>query len=122
MQSNPEDEKEHRIGGVVVETIIIFMNDLRYAARMLAKTPGFTLVAVALLGAGIGANAVLFSALDAVVVRPLPVNHPEELVRMVQKTPSRGTSSSFTYPFYEALRDHSTTLAMVFGNGNCGSQ
>jgi predicted permease len=91
------------------------MNDLRYAARMLAKTPGFTLVAVALLGAGIGANAVIFSALDAVLLRPLPVKHPEELVRMVQRSPQLGTRSSFEYPFYEALRDHSTTLAAVFG-------
>jgi predicted permease len=91
------------------------MDDLRYAARKLAKTPGFTLVSVALLGAGIGANAVIFSALDAVLLRPLPVKHPEELVRMVQKSPQLGTRSSFEYRFYEALRDHSTTLAAVFG-------
>ncbi len=92
-----------------------FMNDLRYAARMLAKTPGFTLVAVSLLGVGIGANVVIFSALDAVLLRTLPVKHPEELVRMVQKTPQLGASSSFEYAFYEALRDHSTTIAAVFG-------
>ncbi|MEO7144772.1 MAG: ABC transporter permease [Bryobacteraceae bacterium] len=91
------------------------MNDLRYAARMLAKAPGFTAVAVGLLAAGIGANAVIFSALDAVLLRPLPVKHPQELVRMVQKTPQLGTRSSFVYAFYEALRDHSTTLAAVFG-------
>jgi len=82
---------------------------------MLAKTPGFTAVAVGLLAAGIGANAVIFSALDAVVLRPLPVPHPEELVRMVQKSPQLGTRSSFDYLFYEALRDHSTTLSAVFG-------
>jgi predicted permease len=91
------------------------MDDLRYAARKLAKSPGFTLVAVALLGAGIGANAVIFSALDAVLLRPLPVKHPEELVRIVQRSPQLGTRSSFAYSFYEALRDHSTTLSAVFG-------
>jgi predicted permease len=91
------------------------MNDVRYAARMLAKAPAFTVIAVALLGAGIGANAVIFSALDAVLLRPLPVKNPQELVRMVQKTPQLGTRSSFEYPFYEALRDHSTTLSTVFG-------
>src|SRR5580704_6840197 len=91
------------------------MDDLRYAARKLAKTPGFTLVSVALLGAGIGANAVIFSALDAILLRPLQVKHPEELVRMVQKSPQLGTRSNFEYPFYEALRDHSTTLSAVFG-------
>jgi predicted permease len=91
------------------------MNDLRYAARMLAKTPGFTAVAVGLLATGIGANAVIFSALDAVVLRPLPVPHPKELVRLVQKSPQLGTRSSFEYPLYEALRDHSNTLSAVFG-------
>lgn len=91
------------------------MNDLRYSARMLAKAPGFTAVAVGLLAAGIGANAVIFSAVDAVLLRPLPVPHPEELVRLVQKSPQLGTRSSFEYSLYEALRDHSTTLSAVFG-------
>ena len=91
------------------------MNDLRFAARMLRKTPAFTAIAVALLGAGIGANAVMFSALDAVLLRELPVKNPGDLVWMVQKTPQLGTRSNFEYAFYEALRDHSTTLSIVFG-------
>jgi predicted permease len=91
------------------------MDDLRFAARMLKKSPAFTAIAVALLGAGIGANAVMFSALDAVLLRELPVKNPDELVWMVQKTPQLGTRSSFQYGFYEALRDHSTTLSIVFG-------
>src|ERR1019366_8104525 len=91
------------------------MNDLRYAARLLAKGPVFTAIAAGLLAAGIGANAVIFSAVDAVLLRPVPVEHPEALVRIVQKTQQLGTRSSFIYPFYEALRDHSTTLSTVFG-------
>ncbi len=91
------------------------VNDLRYAARMLLKTPGFTVVAVGLLAAGIGASTVIFSAVDAVLLRPLPVRNPDELVRIVQKTPQLGTRSSFSYIFYENLRDHSTTLPVVFG-------
>src|SRR6267378_3350409 len=91
------------------------MSDLRFAVRMLAKSPGFTLVAVALLAIGVGANALIFSAFDAVLWRPLPVRHPEELVRVVQRIPRIGTSSSFHYSFYQALREHSTTLAAVFG-------
>jgi predicted permease len=91
------------------------MNDLRYAARLLAKGPVFTAIAAGLLAAGIGANAVIFSAVDAVLLRPVAVKHPEALVRIVQKTPQLGTRSSFIYPFYEALRDHSTTLSTVFG-------
>ena len=91
------------------------VNDLRYAARMLLKTPGFTVVAVGLLAAGIGASTVIFSAVDAVFLRPLPVRHPEELVRMVQKSPQLGTRSSFSYLFYQNLRDHASSLATVFG-------
>jgi predicted permease len=91
------------------------MSDLRFAVRMLAKSPGFTLVAVALLAVGVGANALIFSAFDAVLWRPLPVRHPEQLVRMVQRIPRIGTSSSFHYSFYQALREHSTTLSAVFG-------
>lgn len=91
------------------------MNDLRYAVRTLAKTPGFTLVAAALLAAGIGANAVIYSAIDAVLLRRLPVRHPEELVRLVQRTPQLGTRSYFPYEMYTAIRDHSTTLTQPFG-------
>ncbi len=91
------------------------MSDLRFAVRMLAKSPGFTAVAVALLAVGVGANALIFSAFDAVLWRPLPVRHAEELVRMVQRIPRIGTSSTFHYSFYQALRDHSTTLSAVFG-------
>src|SRR5262245_9299423 len=90
------------------------MSDLRFAVRMLARSPGFTFVAVILLAVGVGANALIFSIFDAVLWRPLPVDHPEELVRMVQRLPRIGTASTFHYSFYEALRQRSTTLSGVF--------
>ena len=91
------------------------MNDLRYAFRMLARSPGFAFAAIALLSAGIGASVVIFSALDAVWLRPLPVKRPEQLVRMVQRRTGVGTTSGFVYDYYAALRDYSTTLSAVFG-------
>src|SRR5262245_24894658 len=91
------------------------MSDIRLAVRMLARSPAFTLVAVALLAVGIGGGALIFSACDAILWRPLPVRYPEELVRLVQRIPRIGTSSSFHYSFYQALRERSTTLAAVFG-------
>lgn len=90
------------------------VNDLRYCVRMMARSPAFSIPAAALLSLGIGASVVMFAALDAAWLRPLPVRHPEGLVRMVQKSPQLGAQSYFVYDVYAALRDHSTTLAGVF--------
>jgi predicted permease len=88
---------------------------LRIAARMLARMPGLTLSAMALLAIAMGGGTLLFSAFEAVWLRPLPVRHPEQLVRMAQHTPQLGARSYFPYPYYRALLERSTTLASAFG-------
>jgi hypothetical protein len=63
-----------------------FRRELVYAARVLRPAPGFTSIAVTVLAIGIGANCAIFT-LDAVLLRPLPFKHPNELVQLWEKPP-----------------------------------
>src|SRR5882762_766971 len=88
----------------------ILLQDLRYAVRMLAKNPGFTLIAVLTLALGIGANTVVFSVLNALLLRPLAVERPNELAFLENQN---GPSHSF--PNYKDLRDRNRTFAGLIG-------
>src|SRR5262247_4563875 len=85
------------------------IQDLRYGARTLLKKPGFTLIAIITLGLGIGANMVIFSFVNTVMLRPLPVSEPE---RIVEVTPlGKGASiGAFSYPLYKDFRDKNEVL------------
>ena len=83
--------------------------DLRLALRQLRKAPGFALTAVLTLALAIGANAVVFSVLNALVLRPLNVPHPESLF-MLERNYGSETTPSQSYPDYLDLRDRNRTF------------
>ena len=96
------------------------MNDLRYAARQLLKNPGFSAVAVLTLALGIGANTALFTVINAVLLRSLPVKNPDELVQVIVSAGASGPNYAFSYPFYERLRDGGRSLSGLFAAGGVG--
>src|SRR5579863_473276 len=103
-------------GVSVIETTI---QDLRYGLRMLARSPGFTAVAVLTLALGIGANTAIFSLIDAVMLRMLPVDKPDELLQVKRHDPRwAGEGMNFTNPLWEQVRDQQDVFSGVFAWGN----
>jgi macrolide transport system ATP-binding/permease protein len=81
------------------------LQDLRYAARGLWNNPGFTVVVVLSLSIGIGANTALFSVLNAVLLKSLPVAHPEELYALSNPLSRSSVKNIFSYPMFERMRN-----------------
>jgi predicted permease len=96
------------------------LQDIRYGIRMLLKKPGFTLVAVLSLALGIGANTAIFSLVDAVMIKTLPVQEPQELVLFgkgedqgASLGPPIGNTDLFSYPFYRQVQQRNDVFSGV---------
>ena len=94
------------------------MHDLRYAVRLLLRSPGFTLVAVIVLALGIGANSAIFSVVDAVLLRPLPFHNPDRLAMVWEYTNSHRNNrvSPLNYQDWHDQNSVFSSMAAISGN------
>jgi predicted permease len=88
------------------------IQDVKYAVRMLSKSPGFTVIAALTLALGIGANTALFSVVNGVLLRPLPFPQPNELLVVSEKT-ANFESSSISYPNFEDWKRSNSSFASL---------
>ena len=92
--------------------------DLRYALRGLRRSPGFTTVALLTLALGIGVNASIFSLVNAILLRPLPVERPGELVDIYGHAATANSHETHSYPNYLDYRSQTRTLSDLAGYSN----
>ena len=113
----PEQLKEECREARGTNLIESFFQDLRYALRILARTPVVSCVAILSLALGIGANTAIFSLIDSVMLRMLPVANPEELVQLRIRNPQRPDAEGnpvFANPLWEEVRNHQSVFSGVF--------
>jgi hypothetical protein len=106
----PPLELIERRGGRRMESLL---QDLRFGARMLAKNPGFTLIAVLTLALGIGANTAIFSVARGVLLRPLPFPEPERLIGIRESKVGEGHGNPLAWLSFFAFRDQAQTLEAI---------
>ena len=90
--------------------------DIRYGLKLLGRNPGFAAAAIFSLALGIGLNATIFCLVDRIILRPLPVDHPGELVLITIQSEKGRASTSLPYPEYLELRNQCRSLSGIIGS------
>ncbi|MFN8574709.1 MAG: ABC transporter permease [Gemmatimonadaceae bacterium] len=108
---NTTSQRERTRSADLAEWVQSVAGDLRYAVRGLWRTPVFTVAAVASLGLGVGANSAIFTLIDSLLIRPLPVERPNELFLVTGD--SMDANGYFTNPLWEQIRDRQTAFVSV---------
>ena len=108
-----EARKEECREAVGLRLLDELRGDVGYAVRLLRRSPAFTLVALLSLGLGIGANTAIFSLIDTVLVKTLPVEDPQRLFFVDNSGGKSGGSNGPPYPCFERLRDHNRFLSGI---------
>ncbi len=98
-----------------------FWNDLRHGAKVLAKTPGFTLVVLVILALGIGANTLIFSIVNAVLLRPLPYLESERMIHVGRTFPNTNEITDLSQAKYIFLRDNAQSFESIAAIQELGS-
>jgi macrolide transport system ATP-binding/permease protein len=92
-----------------------FWQDLRYAARTLRNAPVFTIIAVVTLGLGMAVNTTVFSVINGLLLRPLPVPHAEQIVVLAMQQTGMPGFQRFSYPDYQDIRRQTDAFSDIFG-------
>jgi hypothetical protein len=95
-----------------------FWQDLRYAARALRNAPGFTLIAIVTLGLGLAVNTAVFSVVNGILFRPLPVPHAEQLTVLAMQQSGAEGLQRFSYPDFQDIGKQADAFSDVFAYRN----
>ena len=107
----PSKERREGRGAPLVESAA---RDVSYAIRILRKRPAFAVVAVLTLALGIGANTAMFSVMDVMLLRALPVKNPQELVEFIRWDPRGAMMGNLPTAVFQHLRENTTVLSGIF--------